>query len=63
MQRADDLLGVIFKQGKDINADDLSLIRDLVDEVDEIERQISHIPGSKHSMRGSEVVPVEDPNA
>lgn len=56
--RADDLLVRLNQRGLEITKDDLSLVAGLVEEADEIERQMQDIPGSK-VWRGH-IVPLEE---
>lgn len=62
LRRADDLLYRLAQRGQEIKKDDFSLVNDLVDEVDEIERQMREIPGS-NVWREERAVPAEDGDA
>lgn len=63
METADHLLGVMLEEareaGRDLSRQHLAFLNGLIEETNEIERQISYIPGSKHSMRGHDAVPIE----
>jgi len=58
LERADDLLFRLNQRGQEIKKEDLTLVADLVEEADEIERQMQEIPGSK-VWRGH-IVPLEE---
>lgn len=52
MQRVDDLLFLLAQRGQDIGRSEFSLLNELIDETNEIERRISEIPVAKLGDRG-----------